>query len=91
MERVEIGGIREGKGIGETRIETYSAVTANAVRALYSRQTMMPASLCHVVRVQVWPSVQLRFQVRREKPRTQRTVSAPLMYKLYLGDRLRKV
>ena len=54
-------------------------VTAKAVRALKSRQTMIPASFFQESVVQRWPRVQLRFHVRRARPRHQSAVRPVLL------------
>ena len=63
-------------------------VTAKAARALYIRQTIIPLSLVQEAMEQVWPSVQLRFQQRRDTPRIQITVRAVLRYRERRGLRV---
>ncbi len=46
---------------------------------------MMPASLCQRVTMQRWPRVQVRFQVRRARARSQRSVRAALTVRLIFG------
>lgn len=72
----DLGG--RGEGVGGRGGEAYVPVTAKAVSALKSRQTMIPASFFQELVVQRWPRVQLRFQVRRARPRHQRAVRAVL-------------
>ena len=50
---------------------------------------MMPASLCQRETMHLWPSVQVRFQVRRARPRSQRMVRAELATRFILGARER--
>lgn len=71
-------------------LETYRPVTVKAVHALYKRHTMMPASVCHVVMEQPCPMVHPTFQVRKLRPRIQRTESTALLVRLYVGGRVRK-
>ena len=52
---------------------------------------MMPSSLCQVVVVQRWESVQPRFQVRRLRPRSQRMVRERLAKRLGRVERVRVV
>lgn len=49
---------------------------------------MIPSLLCHVARVQRWPSVQPRFQDRRARPRIQRIVRARLARRLVRALRM---
>lgn len=69
---------------------TYSPVTVKAVQALYSLQTMIPDSVFQLTIRHRWPSVHPVFQVRKLRPRIQRTESAALLIRLYLGGRVRK-
>ena len=46
---------------------------------------MTPASLCQRLTMQRWPSVQDRFQVRRDRPRSQRMVRTVLAVRLIFG------
>ena len=50
---------------------------------------MTPASLCQVLTMQRWPRVQVRFQVRRERPRSQRMVRRVFAVRFTLGFRER--
>lgn len=49
---------------------------------------MTPSSLCQWVVMQRWPSVQLRFQVRRARERSQRIVRGRLRRRERRGERV---